>query len=154
MTDPYAPGYGWLCALLVVGAAACAISVGTVLHHAHKPTIMRRALLTFAALLLPLGLLRTPAPAYPLIFAIGAAYFMAVTALSTVLNQQLSEQVRGRVMALWMMGFGGTVPLGTLAAGAIVQATSIAPVVIGGGLAGLVFAAWHLARPGALGRRD
>ncbi|HVE94160.1 MAG TPA: MFS transporter [Acidimicrobiales bacterium] len=151
--DTQGPGYGVLYALFGLGAATGAISIGTVLYKAHKPTVMRVALLAFGGLLVPFGLLRVAAPAYPLIFAIGTAYFMGVTALSTVLNQHLNEQVRGRVMALWMMAFGGTVPLGTLAAGAVVQATSISVVVIAGGLCGLALASWHLARPAALGRR-
>ena len=152
--DTQGPGYGVLFALFGLGAATGAISIGTVFAGAHKPTVMRRALLTFASLLIPFGLLRTAWPAFPLIFAVGTAYFMGVTSLSTVLNQHLAEQVRGRVMALWMMAFGGTVPLGTLAAGALVQATSIATVVIGGGLCGLALAAWHFAQPAALGRRE
>ena len=52
----------------------------------------------------------TPAPAYPEIFGLGAVYFAVITSLSTVLQQDLDDSVRGKVMALWIMGFGGTVP--------------------------------------------
>ena len=47
-----------------------------------------------------------------------------ITSLSTVLQQRLDDSNRGRVMALWIMGFGGTVPLGNLIAGPLIEATS------------------------------
>ena len=47
----------------------------------------------------------------------GYAYFVVITSLSTVLQQHVDDAVRGRVMALWIMGFGGTVPVGVLIAG-------------------------------------
>ena len=55
----------------------------------------------------------------------GLAYFAVITSLSTVLQQRLDDGNRGRVMALWIMGFGGTVPIGNLIAGPIIEATSV-----------------------------
>jgi hypothetical protein len=40
-------------------------------------------------------------------------------------------------MALWVMGFGGTVPLGNLLAGPLIEATSITVVVFGGAVIAL-----------------
>ena len=65
------------------------------------------------------ALLRDAAPAYPVIFGLGAVYFAVITSLSTVLQQDLDDSVRGKVMALWIMGFGGTVPIGGLLGGLI-----------------------------------
>ncbi len=44
-----------------------------------------------------------------------------ITSLSTVLQQDLDDAVRGKVMALWIMGFGGTVPFGGLAGGWLIE---------------------------------
>ena len=55
----------------------------------------------------------------------GLAYFAVITSLSTVLQQRLDDSNRGRVMALWIMGFGGTVPIGNLIAGPLIEATSV-----------------------------
>ena len=63
--------------------------------------------------------------AYPVIFVLGTFYFFTITSLSTVLQERLDDHTRGRVMALWIMAFGGTVPLGNLLFGPIVDATSI-----------------------------
>ena len=56
-------------------------------------------------------------PAYPVAFLLGLFYFATVTSLATVLQRRLDDAVRGRVMALWVMAFGGTVPLGAIVAG-------------------------------------
>ena len=71
-----------------------------------------------------------------------SAYFSVVTSLSTILQQHLEDHVRGRIMALWIMGFGGTVPIGTLAAGPIADHTSITVVVLLGAAAALLLA-WY-----------
>ena len=45
-----------------------------------------------------------------------------VTALNTAMQSRLADHERGRVMALWMMGFGGTVSLANIAFGPLVDA--------------------------------
>jgi hypothetical protein len=45
-------------------------------------------------------------------------------------------------MALWIMGFGGTVPLGTLAAGPVADHTSITAVVLAGAVVAALLA-WY-----------
>jgi predicted MFS family arabinose efflux permease len=63
---------------------------------------------------------------------VGSAYFGTVTSLSTVLQEQLDDRVRGRVMALWVMCFGGTVPIGGLIAGPVIEATDVTDVMLFG----------------------
>jgi sugar phosphate permease len=63
-----------------------------------------------------------------------------VTSLSTILQAHLSDVVRGRVMAIWMMAFGGTVPVGVLVAGQVAEATSITTVVLAGAIVALLLA--------------
>ncbi len=45
-------------------------------------------------------------------------------------------------MALWIMGFGGTVPIGNLIAGPLIEATSVTTVVLGGAVVALGLAAY------------
>ena len=52
---------------------------------------------------------------------LGFAYFVVITALSTVLQEHLDDAVRGRVMALWIMSFGGTVPVGVAVGGWLIS---------------------------------
>ena len=50
------------------------------------------------------------------------------------------DLVRGRVVALWIMGFGGMVPLGVLAGGVLANVTSITVVLLVGAVFALVLA--------------
>ena len=83
-----------------------------------------------------------PIPAYVVLAIVGFFYFATVTALSTVLQMHLAGNERGRVMALWMMAFGGTVPIGNLIAGPLIDATSVTTVVFPGAIIALGLA-WY-----------
>jgi MFS family permease len=124
--------YGLLYAAFGLGAVSGALSVGTLFAGRDKARLTRLGLVVFAALLAGFSLLRVAWPAYPAIFAVGAAYFVVITSLSTVLQEHLDDSVRGKVMALWIMGFGGTVPFGGLAGGWIAERTSITTMVLVG----------------------
>ncbi|MSY22618.1 MAG: MFS transporter, partial [Actinobacteria bacterium] len=63
---------------------------------------------------------------------LGASYFVIVTALSTTLQMRAPDEVRGRIMGLWMMAWAGLVPLGALVAGPIIDAVGIAAVLLFG----------------------
>jgi MFS family permease len=124
--------YGVLYACFGIGALLGALSIGTVLSNRSLERVVRVGLLAFAGSLAIFALVRSPALAYPGILLVGLAYFAVITSLSTVLQQRLDDANRGRVMALWIMGFGGTVPLGNLVAGPIIEATNITVVVLAG----------------------
>ena len=74
-----------------------------------------------------LALIRSAAPSYPVVLLVGATYFGMVTALNTAMQSRLVDHERGRVMALWMMGFGGTVALANLVFGPIVDEIGMTP---------------------------
>lgn len=139
--DVSGAGYGILFAGFGLGAVVGAVGVGTVLVGRSKELAVRIGLLLFGVSLGVLALLRHPLPAYPVLFAVGLFYFGTVTSLSTVLQSHLEENVRGRVMALWIMGFGGTVPFGLLLGGFLADRTSITTVVLGGAVVALGLAA-------------
>jgi MFS family permease len=124
--------YGVLYACFGVGALLGALSIGTVLSGRSLERVVRTGLVAFAGFLAVFALVRSPRPAYVAILFVGLAYFAVITSLSTVLQQRLDDSNRGRVMALWIMGFGGTVPLGNLIAGPLIEATSITTVVLAG----------------------
>jgi MFS family permease len=134
--------YGLLYTAFGSGALLGALSIGTVFSARSKERVARWGLVAFAGFLAAFALVRMPAPAYPLVLMVGVAYFAVITSLSTVLQQRLDDRSRGRVMALWIMGFGGTVPIGNLIAGPVIEATSVTAVVLFGALVALALAAW------------
>ncbi len=124
------PTYGWLYATFGVGALFGALSIGTVFAGREIARLVRVGLIGFSVLLAVFALLRSAAAAFPVVVLLGFFYFMVITGLSTVLQQQIDDRTRGRVMALWIMAFGGTVPIGNLVFGPIVEATSITAVML------------------------
>ena len=78
---------------------------------------------------------------------VGAFYFAFITALNTTLQARFAETVRGRVMALWIMGFGGTVALGNLLIGPVVAAVGITDVLLFGAGVALGLAWYADVRP-------
>lgn len=134
--------YGILYACFGLGAMLGALSIGTVFSHLAKEMLVRNGLVAFAVALAAFSWLRMPIPAYALIAVVGFFYFGIVTALSTVLQTHLAGNERGRVMALWMMAFGGTVPVGNLVAGPLIDATSVTTIVFPGAVIALALA-WY-----------
>ena len=139
---PKSAVYGFLYATFGLGAASGAVTVGTYLAHHSKAKIARRSLVAFAVLLTAFALVRQAGLAFPVAFVLGFVYFMTITSLSISLQAHLDDAIRGRIMALWIMAFGGVVPLGVLAGGVVVQFISITTLMlIGAGVALLL--AWY-----------
>lgn len=134
--------YGLLYACFGIGAMIGALAIGTFLSRQDLQRVTQLGLAGFSVLLLTYGLLRNVAPAYPVVAMLGFVYFAAVTSLSTVLQERVDDHLRGRVLSLWQMGFGGVVPLGVLAAGPLAEELSITFVMVIGAVvaAGL---AWY-----------
>jgi MFS family permease len=137
--------YGLLYACFGLGAALGATTVGTVFASRDKASLLRPGFFAFAVLLAGFALLKKPGPAYLVVALLGYVYFVVITCLSTVLQERLHDSERGRVMALWIMGFGGTVPVGVLVAGPFTN-HFVTPVLLVGVVWACVLAVWSSAR--------
>jgi predicted MFS family arabinose efflux permease len=143
---PKSEAYGLLYAAFGLGAALGAVSVGTMFARHAKVRLLRPGFVAFAILLSAFSLIRAAAPAYPVALLLGYAYFVVITSMSTVLQSYVSDAIRGRVMALWIMGFGGTVPVGVLLGGWLADHVSVTAVFLAGAVWALVLAWWSDAR--------
>mgnify|MGYP002400439497 CR=1 FL=1 len=148
---PKSSAYGALYACFGVGAVIGALSIGTVFAQASKARLTRIGLVGFAGMLVVFGTLRDATPAYLAILLLGGVYFAVITSLSTVLQQDLEDAVRGKVMALWIMGFGGTVPFGGLLGGWAIEQVGIEPVIVFGALVAVALAAYADLQPASAG---
>lgn len=144
---PNTASYGLLYACFGMGALAGAISIGTVFAHTSKPTIVRVCLVAYSISLTVFALLRVSMPAYFVVAVVGAFYFAFITSLNTSMQTRLDNAVRGRVMALWMMGFGGTVGVGNLIVGPVVSSVGITNVLLFGSGVALALAWYADVRP-------
>ena len=152
--DERSAAYGALYACFGLGAVAGALSIGTVFSQRSKERIVRVSLVAYSVALTAFALVRTPGLAYPVVVVVGLTYFAFITSLSTVLQQNLTDHERGSVTALWIMGFGGTVPIGNLLAGPVIEATSMTAVMLVGAVFALALAGYARLSPStARGRR-
>ncbi|HUS21381.1 MAG TPA: hypothetical protein VMZ66_05130, partial [Aeromicrobium sp.] len=123
-----------------LGATTGAFSVGTWLAGKDLAVVVRFTLGAFALALGAFGANHFLPFAFPLAYAVGACYFTTVTSLNTLLQSSLAEAVRGRVMALWIMAFGGVIPFGLQWGGWLAQRTSMTVVTTIGAAVLLVLA--------------
>lgn len=134
--------YKWLYAVWGLGAMFGALAVGTVLAQHDKRRLARQGFFVFAILLTAFAVSRTPLLAFITGFFLGMAYFATTTALMTVLQSRLELEVRGRVLSLWFMAFGGTVPLGNMLFGPVMDSIGSRPVLLLGAAWSLLLAWW------------
>ncbi|MCC6225693.1 MAG: MFS transporter [Microthrixaceae bacterium] len=125
-----------------LGAALGAISVGTVLARHSRPRMTRIGLVGFGLALGVFSFQTSPTPAYVSAFVTGWCYFVVITSLSTILQERVDDAVRGRVMGLWMLGWAGLVPLGSLIGGPIIDIVGLEWVFLFGAVVALALAAY------------
>ncbi len=130
--DTTGPVYLWLYAVWGFGACLGAISVGTLLTRVDKRRIVTPGLLGVGVALAAFALQRHAGPAFPIVFVLGFFYFLTATGMATVLQQNITHFERPFVMSLWFMAFGGTVALGNLAFGPVIDRFGSRWVLLGG----------------------
>lgn len=140
--DSKSGAYGLLYGCFGLGAVIGALSIGTVFAQASKPLLTRIGLLAFAVMVTVFGLLQITVAAYVAIILLGLVYFAVITSLSTVLQENLDDSVRGKVMALWIMGFGGVVPFGGIVGGIVIDRAGIPPMIFGCAAVAVALAWW------------
>jgi len=140
--SPVGSTYRWLYAVWGLGALCGALATGTVLAHKHRPSIIRHGYVGFAAALASFALVRSAIPAFPIGFVLGFFYFMTANAMVTVFQQNLRDHERVTVMPLWFMSFGGTVTIGGLLAGPIIDSLGSRWVLLFGAAFALFLSWW------------
>jgi MFS family permease len=100
-----------------------------------------------------LGLIRAPALAYPIVALVGLASMLMVNTINATVQRSVPDELRGRVMALYVTVFAGSGPLGGLFAGTVAQVLGPpAGFIIGAAIASIFLALtwWKLGRRGPM----
>ena len=139
--QPKTVTYKWLYATWGTGALLGALAIGTVLAAFDKRTISRFGFMAFAVTIALFATVRGTPLAFVTAFFLGVAYFGTTTSLMTVFQSRLEIEIRARVMALWFMAFGGTIPIGNAIFGPVIDAIGPRPVLYIGA-AWAVFLSW------------
>ena len=134
--------YKWLYATWAFGAALGGLALGTVFVGRDPRVMIRWGFAANAVAMVGFAASRSVVPAFITGFALGASYFFTTTAMSTVMQGRLQAHERGRTMALWFMSFGGTVPLGNMLFGPLVDRYGSRWLLFVGAAWALVMAWW------------
>ncbi len=128
-------GYGALLSANGLGALLGALTVATFGNRVPPRHLILGGLWLFSAMLLLLAVLRW----YPLVLACllvggwGMLLYFATT--NTLIQTSVSDAMRGRVMGIWALVFGGTMPLAGLESGLLSQAIGVPWTIAAGALA-------------------
>lgn len=134
--------YEWLYATWGLGAAMGGLAISTVFVHHDKRTLIRRGFFAFAILLAAFAVVREPIGAFITGALLGFFYFGTTTSMNTIFQSRVEDHERGRVMSLWFMAFGGTVPIGNLIFAPVMDAIGARWVLLGGAVWALFLAWW------------
>lgn len=128
--DPKSTTYGWLYAMFGLGGLTGAFLIGTVFLRTPSARIAPVTLAAFSVSLAWLTLVRDIGWAFFAIYLVGLFYFALPTALATAWQEHVDSSIRGRVAALWVLAFGGTIPFANIVAGPLIEVTSLTLVLL------------------------
>jgi len=77
---------------------------------------------------------------YIFLFGLGFAIVISVAMVNTLLQKLVTDQMRGRVMSMFILSFVGTMPIGNIIAGSASQRFGVAHTLATGGLIIAIFA--------------
>jgi len=141
-----AKGYSLLLAAFGVGAIGGAIGVAGLGHIARKGALAVSMQMTFGALMSGFALSRTPILSYVLLALAGASLMVVFALFMTLVQANVDDRMRGRVVSVYSLAFRGAIPLGNLAAGALATAFSAPAVLVGNGIVLVALGAFVLLR--------
>lgn len=141
---------GLLASAFGVGAGAAFVVLTLLRRRLGMPRLGTTGLIMLAIGVGAAGLSPTPQLAVASLTVGGFGMTLALTALTTQLQERLPDDLRGRVMALWLVAFVGSRPIAAAADGAVADATT--PMVAFLMVASVVAVIAWLCRPAALAR--
>ncbi len=114
-----AKGLGVMMGFAGVGALAGSLSLATFGHRARKAVIAFTAAFISAMALLGFSLSRTPLFSYALLIAVGWGMITQFSTVNAAIQQTVPDELRGRVMSLYVLVMLGFVPVGNLIIGTL-----------------------------------
>jgi MFS family permease len=112
-----AGGYGALLSANGIGALLGALTVASVGHRVSRRFLVFGGLLIFSVMLLLLAFVHNYFLALALLAVGGWGMLLFFSTTNTLLQLSASDEMRGRVMGIWALVFGGMMPIGGLEAG-------------------------------------
>ena len=128
-----AKGYSALLAAFGIGAVCGAIGTAGFGHVKRRGTLAVSMQMTFGALAVGFALSRVPWISYAILFFAGAAIVIVFAMFMTLVQQNVDDAMRGRVVSVYSLAFRGAMPLGNLTAGFLATLMPAPWVLVGNG---------------------
>jgi predicted MFS family arabinose efflux permease len=120
-----ANGYAWMMTTYGIGSVTGALFVAASAHAARKGQIALQLQFAFACLLIGFAFSRSLPISLVIAFCAGICIVGVIALYSSLVQLTASDDMRGRVMSIFMLAFRGGMPLGNLIAGYVAQRWSI-----------------------------
>lgn len=116
-----ADGFGALFAAMGVGSLIGSLSLAFMGSRRPLVWMIVGGASSFVVFESLLGLSRSPIAAFPVIVLVGLSSMLMVNSINVIVQRNVPNELRGRVMALYVTVFAGSTPIGGLVAGAVAQ---------------------------------
>lgn len=120
-----AGGYGWMLTASGAGSVTGALLVAGLGHAKQKGRMALLCQLVFSLCLATFAFSHTVWLSIACLYIGGAALLGVITQVSSLVQLTTAEELRGRVMSIFMMAFRGGMPLGNLVAGWVAEVRSV-----------------------------
>ncbi|MGH2393145.1 MAG: MFS transporter [Candidatus Limnocylindria bacterium] len=131
-------GFGFLMAAVGAGAVAGALTLGIAVRRSPSPGLLFTMASVACTALMTLSLVRHVGLGALALFVTGFAGIITVAGCNTALQIAAPDHLRGRVMSLHVLVFGGSVPLGAFVVGAISERWGVSTAFFVNGAAGVL----------------
>ena len=142
-----ADGFGALFAAMGVGSLIGSLTLAFIGSRRPLVGMILGGASSFVVFEALLGVSRSAIAAFPVIILVGFSSMLMINSINVIVQRSVPDELRGRVMALYVTVFAGSTPIGGLVAGAIAQAWGPpAGFLVGAGVTILFIglAAWQL----------
>jgi len=134
-------GLAWLMGTAGAGALFGALFLAYLGDFRHKGWFVLGGDIGFALCLMAFSLSSNVSLAVVFLFALGFAIVCSVAVTNTLLQKLVTDQMRGRVMSMFMLSFIGAMPIGNLIAGSASHRFGVQHTLAAGGAIIAVFVA-------------
>jgi len=145
MFDATAVQYGLLASAFGIGAILGAVILGRLDGRRLPSAILGTGLVVYAGFVVALGLAPTFAAGLVALSGVGTGFLMVIATNNSCIQHLSSDEMRGRVLGIWLTSFGLFNPLGVLVQGVLADAVGIRWVLAIDGALLVAFLIWSVA---------
>ncbi len=121
-------------AVFGLGAVVGALGAAGFGHVKRRGALAVAMQMTFGALMIGFALSRVKWVSFALLFIAGAALMIVFAMFMTLVQTNVDDAMRGRVVSVYSLAFRGAMPLGSVVAGLLVALVPVPWVLVGNGM--------------------